>query len=330
MIFRITNLTILTKITSFSRIFITKHRYKNKTPLREIGKPKLNDLTKVSKIPIKINNPINNSTELKNKNQFDIGRKFSVLQINAYVPPNPIKHNVVGGKMIKKIDEKSKDGNGIIQADPLKKIYIANPNKNLFDQENPVKIISNSNANTSIDKILQSTKNSKKIEFNNKDNIYLDNFTENSNYNSNHLLDVISVHEKKDVLNILDKIEDKARINEKLIYKVAKRDSAQFLPTQTDESLKVFPKHEDNKNENMNKDEIKDEEKNPIEKKKENESKKLNDRELEESNENLTNYKESPSPISKMKSNLVGESPRFVKRPSSKREIIDARPKVTI
>jgi len=264
MIFRITNLTILTKITSFSRIFITKHRYKNKTPLREIGKPKLNDLTKVSKIPIKINNPINNSTELKNKNQFDIGRKFSVLQINAYVPPNPIKHNVVGGKMIKKIDEKSKDGNGIIQADPLKKIYIANPNKNLFDQENPVKIISNSNANTSIDKILQSTKNSKKIEINHKDNIYLDNFTENSNYNSNHLLDVISVHEKKDVLNILDKIEDKARINEKLIYKVAKRDSAQFLPTQTDESLKVFPKHEDNKNENMNKDEIKDEEKNPI------------------------------------------------------------------
>jgi len=80
----------------------------------------------------------------------------------------------------------------------------------------------------------------------------------------------------------------------------------------------------------MIKNEIKDEDKNQNEKKKDDESKKLKDRELEESNENLTNYKESPSPISKMKSNLVGESPRFVKRPSSKREIIDARPKVII
>lgn len=250
--------------------------------------------------------------------------------INAYIPPNPLKQNVlVGGKQMKKIDEKSTDGNGIIQADPLKKIYLTNQNKNLTDLEHPIKLVSNSNVNSSIDKNLQSTKNSKKIEINHKD-IYTDNFTEISNNNSNPMFDVVSLNERKEVFNILDKIEDKSKITEKVNHKVFKRESAQLLPTHTDESLKVFPKNEEHKHDVNNKKEPKEEETNPseISMKKDLEPKRTKDRELEESNEIVTKNKEAPITLTNMKSNLIGESPRFVKRPSSKREIIDAKQKV--
>ena len=302
-------------------------RSKYRSPAVNSANNKLNELSKINRIPNKIPNNNNNlSIEIKKKVNLEGYQIINSNPSNPNLLPNSLKTNVIiGGKTIKKLNDKVKDGNVIIQIENLKKINLINASKVTNEREKPLKLLGNQEVNISLDKSNpHSIKSTKKICIKEKNLSSLEPFQDQQN---NYNTEVIKGLEKNDILDILDNIVDKDQISKKINQK--KLNSDKILITQNDELIKeshiakqipleIVEKNKTdiNINEKIDRSEILREIPEIKKKKREINDLKINDKKLEETED------------SKIISSR--ESPQLLKKKSSKKENLENLPKSVI